>query len=629
MKREDLINAVSDIDEEFISDACNARIAHTEQKKRKEFYYRFAALAAAAACIIGVIVLNKPQEQEPVTDVPVTQDPDQTKELEKITLSKNGSSSGMGIYTLLYPDSSAVLHNSPWTEDIKVTELPVYTRPAHDAGETWGLSEEEIIQQMENVMSSLNMQADDFTVTTAGENGPYDIPAEAVISVSAKTEQAQIYGDGYGTVTVFFNYDTSFDSQAYTGKTREEVIRECDDLYQKYGSLIKKDAYACNLEGDYDIFGNVLYRHNIYGITDDIAETLLNYAYNDLQFGIDEESGNLFLIRVHNELGPATQAGMYPVISLDEAYQQLYAGNYTDSPQIIPDESFEIADVSLTYINRHNYEYQIPYYRFVINLTGKTDMADMENLQSYGVYDVPAISPDYIIWEEDDTAADQPVISETEEPDASKTEEQAISETGEPFISQTAEPAIPDTTVSRKLDIRRIAQQKDWYCTAACVQMILDSFSIQESQDSLAAKMNTYAPGERADGITGTYDTDAARVLNDYLFSGQPVYDTDGGYRVQPLSGSWDQNAYELFCSRVIRNIDTGYPSIIQVNSGYIYGSGSSANHNCLITGYTIINDQISFVIVDPYSSTVSGKEYDSAYLFKAIINSYEPSYIW
>lgn len=622
MKREDLINAVSDIDEEFIADAYNARIRHTEQKKRKALYIRFAALTAAAACIIGVIVFNKPGEQEPIADVPATQEPDNTKDLEKITLSKNGSSSGMGIYTLLYPDNSAVLHNSPWTEDITVTELPVYRRPAHDAGEPWGLSEEQIIQQMENVMSSLNMHADDFTVTTAGENGPYDIPSDAVISVSANTEQAQIYGDGYGTVTVFFNYGTSYDSQAYTGRTREEVISECDDLYQKYGSLIKEDAYVCNLEGDYDIFGNALYRHNIYGVSGDLAETLLNCAYNYVQFGIDEESGDLFLIRVHNELGPARETGMYPVITLDEAYQQLYAGNYVASPGIIPDESFEIADASLTYINWHNYEYQIPYYRFVINLSGKTDTADMENLQTYGVYDVPAISPEYIIWKDEETAtsADESVISETEQPDASGTEEPAVSVTEEPVISEN---------ISRKLDIRRIAQQKDWYCTAACVQMILDSFNIQETQDSLAEKMNTYAPGERADGITGTYDTDAARVLNDYLFNGQPVGDTDGGYRVQPLNESWDQKAYELFCSRIIRNIDTGYPSIIQVNSGYIYGTGSSANHNCLITGYTISDDQISFVIVDPYSSTVSGKEFESSYLFKAILNSYEPSYIW
>ena len=624
MKREDLINAVSEINEEYIEDANRARIKHSEQKKRKSLYIRSAALMTAAVCITAVVIFNRPHVPEPVIDVPVTPEPGNTQELEKITLSKTGSSSGMGIYTLMYPDDNAVLHNSPWTETtINITELPVYRRPAHDAGEAWGLSEEEIIQRMEKVMSSVNLHADDFIVTTAGESGPFDIPADAVISVTANTENAQVYGDGYGTVTVSFNYGTSFDTQAYTGKTREEVISECDQLSQKYGSLIKEDTYGYNLEGDYNIFGNVHYKHNIYGMSDSIAETLVNYAYNYVQFGIDEETGDLFLIRVYDELASARETGMYPVITVDEAYRQLYAGNYVASPKIKPDESFDIADVSLTYINWHNYEYQIPYYRFIVNLTGKTDTANMENLQTYGVYDVPAVSPEYIVWQDDDTAsaADQPAADETEDP--------VITGSEEPVLPGTPVPEIRDTTLSRKLDIRRIAQQKDWYCTVACVQMILDSFGIQENQDSLAAKMNTYAPGERQDGITGTYDTDAARVLNDYLFDGQPVNDTDGGYRVQPLTEKWDDKAYDLFCERMIRNIDTGYPSIIQVNSGNIYGSKSSANHNCLITEYTINDDTVSFTIIDPYNISVSGKEFDSAYLFKAILNSYEPSYIW
>ena len=162
--------------------------------------------------------------------------------------------------------------------------------------------------------------------------------------------------------------------------------------------------------------------------------------------------------------------------------------------------------------------------------------------------------------------------------------------------------------------------------------MILDRFGIMTDQYSLAKEMNTYKPGDRADGIIGTYDTDVARVLNDYLFNGQPQNSTDGGYRVQPVSETFVQSEFDQFVSRLENNIDDGYPSIVQVRAGSLYTGGSPVNHNILVSGYKDNGSTVKFILMDPYFSGTDGNgvsTIEARALFTAIVESREPSYIW
>ena len=162
--------------------------------------------------------------------------------------------------------------------------------------------------------------------------------------------------------------------------------------------------------------------------------------------------------------------------------------------------------------------------------------------------------------------------------------------------------------------------------------MILDHFGISTQQDSLARQMNTYKPGDRADGIIGTYDTDAAYVLNEYLFGVQPENAMDAGYRVQPVSTSFDQDEFDTFVRRMKRNIIDGYPSIIQIRVNSLYGSGGSSNHNVLVSGYEETDEGCVLTLCDPYYSGTEGKGIsfmDAAHVFTSIVESKEPSYIW
>jgi hypothetical protein len=253
-----------------------------------------------------------------------------------------------------------------------------------------------------------------------------------------------------------------------------------------------------------------------------------------------------------------------------------------------------------------------------------------EGVRQYGLYWVPAIDEAYYEWTDEPLTPEEQPADEPEQPEETITPEPEPVLTPEPAPEPTAAPQ-PHDSVSNSISVTRMTQETSWYCSVACTQMILNHFGIYKNQNSLAAELNTYAPGIREDGIKGTYDTDVARVLNQYIFGGQPVKDTDGGYRVQPVSGTFVQSEYSKFISRVKKNIDDGYPSILQIRVCDVYGGSITDNHNVIVSGYEE-NGSLYFTIVDPYFSGPSGNgvnTFDASALFGAVVNSVEPSYIW
>ena len=395
----------------------------------------------------------------------------------------------------------------------------------------------------------------------------------------------------------------------------EEAIRY---LSEQYADLLKETQRNYDLFADYTFEGHISRQYHIYGKAETDAETLVNYAYRYIQFAPDDD-GNLRLIRVCDELGPAEKLGDYPLISEEEAYELLYQGYCLSSFNDAPSRDWEIADVQIAYANFHNYEYQIPYYSFLIDITGQNGMAAQNGLRTYGIYYVPAIEQEYYIWE-----------------DQAKTEQDSSAEDKSETVPSDPDEEMPEPTItppeeieSAYIPVERFTQEKIWYCTVACVQMILNHFGIWKEQSVLAEEMNTYAPGERNDGISGTFDTDAARVLNDYLFHAQPIRDTDAGYRVQPLSSSYDADAESLFIRRMKKNADDGYPSILQIKVNSLYGGNTSENHNVLVTGYRNENGMVYLKILDPHYGDTGIFEFDEYTVYRSVIESVDPSYIW
>lgn len=628
MKKEDIVDALNELDGEYLESAQNMRIAHILNRHRHTLFVRAGTAVTALACAVaGILLINKPVTPPEIIDVTPTDTP---LPLETVVLPSTGPTTGIGFMVLMYPDYSKETDYNPWTEEMDLQELPVYKRPAHPAGETWGLSEEEIRSRLDRVCGILGLKPEGYTVTKASDNGPPDIPGDAVLSVQAEIEGYWIYADGYGTITIGFNDEISLpENLQFTNETPEtEAVKTVQYLGEKYGNLLKETKWEYDLTCDYTFEGNVNRQYHIYGAGETDAESLLNYTYRYIQFAPDE--GKLMLIRVYDELAPAEKLGDYPLISKEEAYELLYQGNCISSFNEAPSRDAEIADVQLTYTNFHNYEYQIPYYRFLVDVTGQYGMREQDGLKSYGLYYVPAIEQQYYRWEKapesEQNISVQEGFDENPEP-AELPEELEADGNVQPEITE------PEITVQEKimLDVSQSVQENNYFCGPAILQMILSYHGIASDQNDLARQLHTSS-------VTGTEYADMARVLNTYLFGCEIPAAHAPGYRVQELvPGSVSSEDMRLLCERIKTDMSTGDPVPLAVDLGALYPELFSANHFVLVVGYKTApgSNEITDLYVRDPSYKVQDPQWQGLKVFtlseirNALNRNTEPAYVW
>lgn len=183
---------------------------------------------------------------------------------------------------------------------------------------------------------------------------------------------------------------------------------------------------------------------------------------------------------------------------------------------------------------------------------------------------------------------------------------------------------------TKQLSLQQSIQENGYYCGPASIQMILRYKGIEKSQQELAEELVTSS-------ITGTEYADMARVLNAYIFDGEPIHDNDGGYRVQTLTLHDDiQTVTKTFEQRMRKNIDEQYPSLIAINLHSLYPNLPNANHVVVLMGYqTSDSDEIThFYILDPYDKVQDAnygglKLFTSQEIIQAVLENDEPAYVW
>lgn len=404
MKKEDLIDAVNEVDDNMLKDAENARISYMKNRGRKAVIRRTVLLLGAAACTAGIVFWqNRQKPEEIIENTPVSETAEPAPELEMITIQHELPVSG-GMSAVMYYDLKNEKDYNPWSEDMEFEALPVYRRDAHPAGEAYGLSEEEMRKHVDDVLEQMQMTALSYSVEKAGDTlkgdnvrNPYLDP-ETVLAVRAETEKGTVLCDGYGSVHVWLNHDSYIDlPQEYTftySTDEEEAARIISYLHEQY-PLMKEEKWGYDLTGDYTFQGEKHVQYQAYAVSDKSIETLLNYTYRKVSYGSDD-NGHLTGFHIADGLASAEKIADYPVISLEEAYEQLYLGNCRYNTGIDPDKNHEIADVQLTYLNDQLSQYQIPYYQFMMDITDDLNHETAEGLRTYGIYLVPAVRPEYI-----------------------------------------------------------------------------------------------------------------------------------------------------------------------------------------------------------------------------------------
>lgn len=431
MKKEEIIRAINEVDDNLLESTQKARMKHKEKCTKTTMIRRTAiALCTFAVLVVAVILTDNrlPEQHESITGRTEEPAPDDRQERIVLYLSRHMTVGG-GMSVVMYPDLKQETDWNPWDTSMDLKELPVYERNITPAGTAYDLGEEEMRAILHEYADWFGYILSEETVTRAGEYDEKDKAYSEVLGVedgtalyiSADSEEARFTCFGNGEVTVFFHkghephvpqplkmniYDLSEEDAGKTAKY----------LADQYGSLLGEGKIRWDIGGDYgynyqpseelgEKEGLFRIRHYTFwpeGNND--TETIVNYGLCNLQiWGYDPQDETLISgIRIEDKRRAYQKTADYPLVSVQTAYEQLLAGNcIANAGGILPDENAKIGDVQLVYYDNASSHYVYPCYLFSMDITDalkeKYSM-EIAGVRQYGLYWVPAIDPAYYKW---------------------------------------------------------------------------------------------------------------------------------------------------------------------------------------------------------------------------------------
>ncbi|MBR1852292.1 MAG: hypothetical protein IJ794_03815 [Lachnospiraceae bacterium] len=341
---------------------------------------RVAVVAGMAAIIVVCLIMGGIRQYHS-SDLPV------------LTISAL-QSEGMGFEALLYQSTEELVwsNQNPFVQSqMADVVMPVYRNENFVSRIPVGLDTDVMVERLEKAAAALGISVVDWK--------PMSQSAK-VYRVYTETEAVRIESDADGTVTIWFK-DRLVLPESYhfmhSGITDEEVQEVMAYLVEQYEELLGFVQPLIAIEGDRDIYNNYGWSCKVYDGVGNDTDRLLSYCFHYAEFAPDDE-GNLMLIRLHDKLAASEKIGDYPVITEEEAWQKLLAGEYlTTVPYPLPGKD-AVVMAELVYRNSNMEENFLPYYRFYVNLP--EDFLEWENLSDglklYGVYYVPAVVDEYL-----------------------------------------------------------------------------------------------------------------------------------------------------------------------------------------------------------------------------------------
>ncbi len=398
MKAENLSLALNYIDYEFLNEV--NQVAQKHQVKIK----KFTVTAAVAACLAIIIALTS-------IFAGLKNNTPKTQKLQKIDITFDFGGGGMGGESAY--NISEITNNNPWNEDMKIETMPLYLNytdtddkenirtysdvkkmrdKIYEIANRLGIKKENV-EISDNYLSETQIEDAINKYALMGKDLPEDfyIPNRLI----GKYENIEIEVDSSHYSITFkpsqklpdnykFNYYTNLEDAKKTGEY----------LLNKYKHLLDMKNPTLDIKGgDYNVYIQQSHRINVFDNFGSIQEKIFNYSLKNVNFSSDEQNG-LSGIYMYYTNEPK-KVGDYPIISVQKARELLLDGKYfTDSiPENVSED--KIKRVELIYRNAPWEKYNIPYYRFYVELSERSPFEIENGLNSYGSYYVPAIEDKY------------------------------------------------------------------------------------------------------------------------------------------------------------------------------------------------------------------------------------------
>lgn len=437
MKRDDLIDAIGTIDADMIEAVDALRAA----KKKKSAWKKWGVMAACCTlCLLlgyrflqggnfftqpGNVPVSPQSGLEPADlpeEKPMPAYPDllilpDTESSEPQPFAwPEPAWEAMGYEGYWVKDFSEYRTGNPWTPEMQLDTLPVYRNAVLYNEELLPQADFALMQDiLKAVVSRLGLDADSvsFSDNSATEEEkqairekyeevgmpPPDESAFAPTAVYGKADGIRIQVNSSYRVKINFDKPRPYPQELLSGSAGlEQEEKKAAWLAEEYADLLHlQQPASAALGGDYASTLEQFYSIGIYDAAGSDLEKILHYNFYRAEF-CDDDDGNLFLIRL--SFPDLTDLlGNYPIITPEQAQQELLAGRYVTS---VPDDKFtaeQIAHVELVYRASTYDPIYVPYYKFYVDVTDFPEYCTPENLEgmtNYGAYYVPAIDSEYL-----------------------------------------------------------------------------------------------------------------------------------------------------------------------------------------------------------------------------------------
>lgn len=359
--------------EEMSTDVLRRIGEYNLKKQKRQKILKYTLVPLMCLCLVSIIGIGAWQgglfdKQLPILEVPL------------------GVEEGLGFEGCFAYSISDLTDGNPWNDKMSIASLPVYKNPLANEETRYITNEnrKKLTAYLLEVGKMFNLSADEIVISEDG-----DSPAMALIG---KANGLTISVTAGMTARVAFDSAVALSHPLCSVSTYDEMEKTAAELRGMYAdSLFTKQPKVNISGGDYDVDGKEQrYSLSLYEGGGSDKESILKFNLSPVLFGGDEE-GRLETVSV-NRADETQKVGDYPIISAAEAKQRLLDGKYitTVTKEVDITES-NIGKVELVYRRELSDSYIMPYYRYYVYLSQSKD-----NLRTYGIYYVSAISGEYL-----------------------------------------------------------------------------------------------------------------------------------------------------------------------------------------------------------------------------------------
>ena len=275
-------------------------------------------------------------------------------------------------------DASELVGNNPWNKNLDIERLPIFKKK-----------------------------------TIAVECSDLEKVTEAVKKMNdEKGLNLLVEGSAEGGIKI------RIPEEKYTDFTAKELSEQHKEIAEKYGKLVGLNDAEFSMTHAYSLIGRKYYNTFFYQSSNNAFEAMMNYNFKKVKiaeygYSFDtyyygyQEPSDLLTLNYTNRFDTLQCSGFYPIVSVQEAKEQLFNGKYyapynnsdvEDAVRATLRESEDIIKaVELVYLDTYSDEC-LPYYRFIVEIDGLEDAKYLhaEGIKQYINIFVPAIDIAYI-----------------------------------------------------------------------------------------------------------------------------------------------------------------------------------------------------------------------------------------